>query len=69
MQTITVDIINDKALRLLKDLELLQLIRLRKEKTETTANAQSFSKYKGILSKQPLTEVDKQLDELRNGWE
>ena len=69
MQTITVDIINDKALRLLKDLELLQLIRLRKEKTEATAANHSFSKYKGILSKQPLTEVEKQLNQLRNGWE
>ena len=30
MQTVTVDIINNKATRLLKDLELLQLISLRK---------------------------------------
>ena len=70
MQTITIDIINEKALVLLKDLELLQLIRLRKEKDETTLhNPSSFGKYKGILSKQPLQEVDKQLNELRNGWE
>jgi len=32
MQTITVDIINNKAIRLLQDLELLQLIRKHKEK-------------------------------------
>ena len=68
MQTITIDIINEKALRLLKELELLQLIRVRKEKAEQPATI-NFVKYKGMLSQQPLTEVDQQLHELRNGWE
>ena len=68
MQTITIDIINEKALRLLKDLELLQLIRLRKEKIEQPETL-DFTKYKGILSKQSITEVEQQLHELRNGWE
>jgi len=68
MQTITIDIINEKALRLLKDLELLQLIRLRKEKVDQPTPT-NFAKYKGILSQQPLIEVDQQLHELRNGWE
>ena len=67
MQTITIDIINENALRLLKELELLQLIRLRKEKAEQPATT-NFAKYKGMLSQQPLTEVDQQLHELRNGW-
>lgn len=31
MQTLTIDIINNKAIRLLHDLELLQLIRVRRE--------------------------------------
>ena len=31
MQTLTIDIINNKAVRLLQDLELLQLIRVRKD--------------------------------------
>ena len=68
MQTITIDIINENALRLLKELELLQLIRLRKEKAEQPAIT-NFAKYKGMLSQQPLTEVDQQLHELINGWE
>ena len=68
MQTITIDIINEKALRLLKELEFLQLIRVRKEKAEQPATI-NFAKYKGMLSQQPLTEVDQQLHELRNGWE
>ncbi len=69
MQTVTIDIINEKAIRLLQDLELLQLIRLRKEKTEIKTSVNTFSKYKGIMSKQNVSAIDNQLNELRNGWE
>jgi hypothetical protein len=70
MQTITVDIINNKALKLLQDLELLQLIRLRKEKTSSvTVPNEWATKYKGAMSKQPLTDIDNHLNELRNEWE
>jgi hypothetical protein len=68
MQTLTIDILNSKALRLLQDLELLQLIHVRKEKKEP-AVINSAAKYKGAMAKQPLTDIDKQLNELRNGWE
>lgn len=69
IQTITIDIINDKAVRLLQDLELLQLIRLRKEK-EQPATAENWAmKYKGAMQKQPLHEIDDQLKNLRNEWE
>ena len=34
IQTVTIDIINEKALKLLQDLELLQLIRMRKDSTQ-----------------------------------
>ncbi|MDP3929900.1 MAG: hypothetical protein Q8R57_12825 [Bacteroidota bacterium] len=67
MQTITIDIINDKALNLLKDMELLQLIRLREEHK---INQSSWaSKYKGAIAKQDLVDVENQLKELRNEWE
>lgn len=69
MQTITIDIINNKALRLLQDLELLQLIRMRKEKTPPVAAINWSAKYKGAMTKQPLTDIDNQLNELRNEWE
>ncbi len=68
IQTVTIDIINDKALKLLQDLELLQLIRMRKEKAPLTATSWT-ERYKGAMSKQPLTEIDNQLNELREGWE
>lgn len=69
MQTITIDIINNKAIRLLKDLELLQLIRLRKNKTQSTGLTNWAAKYKGTMSKQPLIDINNQLKEIRNEWE
>lgn len=68
IQTVTIDIINDKALKLLQDLELLQLIRMRKEKAHFTTTNLS-ERYKGAMTKQPLADIDNQLDELRSGWE
>ena len=35
MQTVTIDILNNKAIKLLQDLELLQLIRMRREKQQS----------------------------------
>ncbi len=69
MQTYTIDIINDKAIMLLKNLESLKLIRVRKHVYKNSTKSKSFSKYKGAMSKQPLSEIDKQLNEIRNSWE
>jgi len=70
MKTITIDLLNDKALNLLKDLELLKIIRLRKEKIEHTApSGNLIEKYKGAMTKQPVEEIDQQLKDLRNEWE
>lgn len=68
IQTVTIDIINDKALKLLQDLKLLQLIRMRKEKAPLTATNWA-TRYKGAMAKQPLADIDNQLKELRHGWE
>ena len=68
IQTITIDIINQKALKLLQDLEQLQLIRLRRENSPE-AKIDWKGKYKGAMTKQPLSEIDSQINELRGGWE
>ncbi|SKB55703.1 hypothetical protein [Dyadobacter psychrophilus] len=68
-QTITVDIINEKALNLLMDMERLELISLRRERDNLPTNNSKVAKYKGGMSKQSIQHVDKQLDELRGGWE
>ncbi len=70
MRTITIDIINSKAIRLLQDLEFLDLIRLRKEKKQSDAPATSWAvKYKGKMTMQSKTDIGTQLDQLRNEWE
>ena len=69
MQTITIDILNNKAMKLLQDLELLQLIRVRKEKTQAVDEINWLTKYKGAMTKQPLPDINNQLNELREGWE
>ena len=68
MKTVTIDIINDRAMKLLQELEFLQLIRLHKEKTDSVT-ANWAERYKGAMSKQPLADVNSQLDELRGEWE
>jgi len=69
MRTITIDIINEKVLSLLRDLELLKLIRVRGEKPGEKAGRRDWTKYKGAMSKQPIAEIDEQLNELRSEWE
>jgi hypothetical protein len=64
IQTVTIDIINDKAIKLLQDLELLNLIRMRKENMPTVTNW--AERYKGAMSKQPIVDIEKQLKDLRN---
>jgi hypothetical protein len=68
MTTVTVDIINQKALKLLEDLELLQLIRVRREK-KNDGGTVDWKCYKGAMQKQPIEQVDKQLNQLRQDWE
>ncbi|HVU55383.1 MAG TPA: hypothetical protein VHD83_10025 [Puia sp.] len=70
MTTVTIDILNEKALNLLRDLELLKLIRLRKGKEEPNVNGINLiAKYKGAMTRQPINEIDQQLKDLRNEWE
>ncbi len=70
MTTLTIDILNDKAIHLLKDLELLKIIRVRKEKQVIGENPKNLiSKYKGAMTAQPLNEIDNQLSGLRNEWD
>ncbi|MCD6010594.1 MAG: hypothetical protein K0Q79_456 [Flavipsychrobacter sp.] len=67
MQSLIVDIINSKALKLLQDLESLQLIRVRKENSKQHATVNWAAKYKGAMAKQSPADIDKQLNDLRNG--
>lgn len=69
MKTVTVDILNEKAIKLLHDLELLQLIRVRNENQSYESEINWTNKYKGAMLKQSITELDNQLNDLRKAWE
>lgn len=70
METILVQINDNKAYRLLKDLEDLQLIKLLEKSIQSDKTGiDRITKYKGAMSKQPLQQVDQELNELRKEWE
>jgi hypothetical protein len=68
LQSVVVDIINQKALKLLQDLELLHLICVRKEKKQDTGLT-NWAKYKGAMTKQAKADINDQLNSLRKEWE
>ena len=68
MTTVTVDILDDKALNLLKDLELLKIIKVHLTAVDSTTT-DSVKKYKGLMTKQSPEEIEQQLNELRNEWD
>lgn len=69
VRTLTVDIINDKAIQLLYDLEVLQLIRIYNQKKPTSNIADFVKKYKGSMTKQAIQDIDQQFNEMRHEWE
>ena len=69
MVTLTIDIINEKAVSLLKDLEKLQLIVIHKNKSSSKKRIDLAHKYSGAMAGQTIEEIDSQLKELRNEWE
>lgn len=68
IQSMKIDIMNDKVLKLLQDLEHLELIRLYNGKSKPEKN-KGVIKYKGTMTKQSQFDIDCQLNELRNSWE
>lgn len=56
----------EKTLNLLRDMESLELIRFGNTISEDHIESVDWTKYKGAMSKQPLSEINQQLDELRS---
>lgn len=66
MTTVTVDILDDKAFDLLKDLESLKVIRIQNRREDgKNAPVNLSPKYSGAMTKQSLEEINKQLNDLR----
>ena len=59
MRTITIDILNEKAVKLLKELEQLSLIRVRgSKKGEDESKVVDWKKFKGAMTKQSLQYIE-----------
>jgi hypothetical protein len=69
MKTLTLEILDDRAINILKDLELRKLIRIQGNDGQTnTKPADLAAKYSGAMTQQSLADIDKQLSDLRNEW-
>jgi hypothetical protein len=65
-RSLNIEIINEEAISLLRGMERLRLICVR----ETIPEKINWSKkYRGAMSKQAISEIDQQFENLRNAWE
>ncbi|MFI5136730.1 MAG: hypothetical protein ACHQIM_02805 [Sphingobacteriales bacterium] len=70
METITLDLLDDNALNLLKDMEARKIIRIQDNKEKPKALKTNLAaKYSGAMAKQSLEDINKQLKELRDEWD
>ena len=66
METIVVQITNNKALKLLQELEELNLIKLLKRNTDTSQKLSE--KYAGKLSPATVEKLQQHINQSRNEW-
>ena len=69
MKTITIDILNNEAIKRLQDLENLNMIRVHKQNVNNKTALDWKNKYKGAMTQETLSNVNKQLNDLRSEWE
>jgi hypothetical protein len=69
MKTLIVDVTNEKALRLLEDLESLELIRLRKYPHHQRHISSAYYDLKEDKLKKSKADNDQILETLRRDWE
>jgi hypothetical protein len=68
--TITVELLSADALELLRNLEKLSVLRLKKPKTIATPSKNTITKLYGTLNlNMSVEDIDTQLKTLRNEWE
>jgi hypothetical protein len=66
MQTILVELVNENALRILKDLEVAKIIRLVEKQKNKVKLSERFS---GCISKEQADQYQKELIQMREEWE
>jgi hypothetical protein len=65
----SIEILNDKAIKLLQYLEELQLIRLEKKEPKQSTTKPVRRSFGGRISKEVAEDWQKQLNEMRSEWE
>ena len=71
-KTVIIDVLNEKVLKLLQDLELLSLIHVHAGPVDPTIESKYLnpvSKFKGAMTKQPMSEIESQINQLRSEWD
>ncbi|WP_421827924.1 hypothetical protein [Larkinella sp.] len=64
-QTVTVELYNEHALSLLKDLERMNVLKV----VEKTASGTGISRLRGGISKETADKLHQQLNEMRDEWQ
>ncbi len=67
METVTIEIKNSKAMKLLEDLENLDIIKIHSE--EKRISKDKASKYRGSISSATADNLLKHVEKVRNEWE
>ena len=68
LKSITIDLLDRKAYKLLKDLERLNLIRLKEVSNQNLSPNKNIQRLKGSMKKQPKAKLDEELRRIRNEW-
>jgi hypothetical protein len=69
METVLVGLKNEKAKKLLKDLEDLNLIELLNSDQKSTIKTKLSELKDSVISKMSETDIDEQLQSIRNEWQ
>ncbi len=69
METVLVGLKNEKARKLLKDLEDLNLIELLNSDQKSTIKTKLSELKDSVISKMSEAEIDEQLQSIRNEWQ
>jgi hypothetical protein len=68
METVTIEIKSSKAMRLLKDLERLDIIKIH-QSAEKPATKDKASKYRASISPEDADQLMGHVKEIRNEWD
>jgi len=68
MRSITIDILNEKAVNLLKELEVLKLIKITSKTSDPTRSRKKASEFKGSLPADLGHQMQERIKQSREEW-